>query len=78
MNNNYTMMTTIKEVRNSFWENYPQYRKGYKKVNAKKPYYTEKRQNDYCTDIRCAFVDYVDYLLKDDIISEKLAQRVTL
>lgn len=30
------------------------------------------------TDIRCAFVDYVDMLQKDGLISEKLASRVTL
>lgn len=62
-------MKTQKEVRVSFWENHPQFKKDYRKT---------KRQNDYYTDIRCCFVDYVDYLVKDGIISEKLGNRVTL
>lgn len=55
------------DIIKSFWNNYPQYKKkrGYK-------------QNDYKCDIRCAFVDYVDYLQKSGYISGKLASRVTL
>jgi hypothetical protein len=30
------------------------------------------------TDIRCAFVDFVDVMQKDGVISERLAERVTL
>ena len=37
-----------------------------------------KRQNDYPTDTRCAFVDYVDALQKSGEISEALAARATL
>ena len=62
-------MTTQKQVRESFWNAFPQFKSEYKKT------YT---QNQYHTDIRCSFVDYVDMLAKDGVISEKLAQRVTL
>jgi hypothetical protein len=62
-------MRTIKEVRNAFWDAHPEYR------NERR---SRKRQNDYCTDIRCSFVDYVDHLERCGVISEKLAHRATL
>lgn len=61
--------TTQAEVRKLFWTSYPKFRPEYR---------ARKRQNDYNCDIRCTFVDYVDYLMKNGHISEKLAQRVTL
>jgi len=63
-------MKTQKQVRQSFWDSNP-----FWKANE---YKARKRQNQYHTDIRCAFVDYVDYLQKDGIISQALAQRITL
>lgn len=33
---------------------------------------------DYRTDVRVAFVEYVDYLAKDGLINDALAQEVTL
>lgn len=62
-------MKTVSQVRTAFWEAHPQFKNDYRKTF---------RQNQYHCDIRCAFVDYVDYLLKDGQISEKLANRVTL
>lgn len=62
-------MKTEKEVRKSFWNSHPQLRKYYK---------VGFTQNQYSTDIRCAFCDYVDFLQKDGIISEELAKNVTL
>lgn len=62
-------LTTFAAVRNSFWDAHPQFKKDFR-VN--------KRQNEYCTDIRCAFVDYVDYLHRDGQITDKLANNVTL
>ena len=66
-------MKTQKEVRNAFWqyaaEFAPEFLQEYKKT---------KRQNQYSTDIRCAFVDFVDVLMKDGEITEKLANNVTL
>ncbi len=62
-------MKTVSQVRNAFWEAHPQFKSQYRKTY---------RQNQYNTDIRCAFVDFVDYLQKDNQITEKLAYRVTL
>jgi hypothetical protein len=62
-------MKTQQEVRASFWND---------NQNFKKDFRVNKRQNQYSTDIRCAFVDYVDSLRKNGLISEKLANRVTL
>ena len=62
-------MKTITQVRTAFWQTFENF----------KPFYRKTwRQNQYATDIRCAFVDYVDSLRKDGQITEKLAQRVTL
>ena len=55
------------EVRAAFWEAHPQYTE----VDG-------QTQNDYPTDVRVAFCDYVDYLQKDGQISEELAGEVTL
>ena len=38
----------------------------------------DKSRRDYCTDTRCAFVDFVDHLHRSGQISEALAQRATL
>lgn len=62
-------MKTQTEVRNSFWESFPQFKPERR---------SRKRQNDYRTDIRVSFVDYVDMLRRDGEISEALANRVTL
>lgn len=62
-------MKTIKEVRGTFWEHYKEFKPEFRK---------SKRQNEYRTDIRCAFVDYVDWLCKDGQISDALAKRATL
>jgi hypothetical protein len=63
-------MTTVSQVRESFWAGMtPLYREQYQ---------PSKRQNDYCADIRMAWVGYIDDLARDGIISEALAQRVTL
>ena len=62
-------MKTQTQVRQAFWEAHPEFKSDYR---------VSKRQNEYKCDIRCAFVDYVDYLQRDSIISEKLAYRVTL
>ena len=66
-------MKTQKQVRDSFWE-------FLEDVNPTLAAHkrSNKRQNDYNTDIRCTFVDYVDSLRRDGKISEKLANNVTL
>ena len=62
-------MTTQQEVRDNFWDTFPDLRVYYR---------AGKRQNEYNADIRMTFVGYVDLLARDGIISESLAQRVTL
>jgi len=62
-------MKTINQVRASFWASFPQFANDYRKTY---------RQNQYKTDIRCAFVDYVDSLHRDGTITDSLAHRVTL
>ena len=63
------MMTTQKQVRRAFWE-----------INgADMPMiYRQKTQNDLPTDVRVAFVDFVDQLARGGEITEALARRVTL
>jgi hypothetical protein len=62
-------MKTVSQVRKAFWEDCPEFKNHYRKTY---------RQNQYHVDIRCAFVDFVDYLQKNGEISENLANRVTL
>jgi len=66
-------MKTQKQIRASFWayikETAPEHLKEYK---------ASKRQNDYFTDIRVLFTNYIDMLAKDGTISAKLAHNVTL
>jgi hypothetical protein len=62
-------MKTIKEIRKQFWVEFPEFSGEYK---------ANKRQNNYSCNCRCAFVAWVDYLQKDGVIPEKLANKVTL
>ena len=62
---------TSREVRRAFWRDHP--------------YLSRKKITDYSgtgkmytTDTRCAFVDYVDALSKSGLVSEAVANRVTL
>lgn len=63
-------MRTQTEIRKAFW--YTFFCEG---IPSK---YKGKRQNDLPTDLRIAFVEYVDDLCRDKVISEKLASKVTL
>jgi len=62
-------MMTVKEVKKLFWFSHPKFKKDYR------PYL---KQNDYSTDIRVAFCDFVDFLRKDEQITEKTANDITL
>lgn len=61
--------TTEGQVRAAFWQGNEHLRAHYKR---------RKRQNDYNATIRSEFVEFVDMLARDGLISESLAQRVTL
>jgi hypothetical protein len=67
------MLTNQKQVRAAFWNQLPDYLEGEARIFVK-----GRRQNQYPTDTRCAFVDFVDMLARNGDISESLAQRVTL
>jgi hypothetical protein len=60
-------MNTLKEVRAAFWNAHPQHTQ----IGGTK-------QNDYSTDIRINFCDYLDQLRKSGEISNKLANNATL
>jgi hypothetical protein len=65
--------TNQKQIRQAFWESFPHFEE-----QAREAGIFTKSQNHHCATVRCAFVDFVDYLSKDGQISEKLANRVTL
>ncbi len=68
-NNRISMeMTTQSQVRAAFWDGFP----------AGHPWRKKQSDGDYCADCRMEFVDFVDMLHRDGIISDRLAQNVTL
>jgi hypothetical protein len=60
-------ITTQAQIRQSFWEANPQFKRQGRKT-----------QNQYPCDVRVTFVDYVENLKRNNQISEKLGQRATL
>ena len=69
-------MTNQKQIRAAFWEAFPDLpRRRYR-------YSWNPRDKTaelvYPIDTRCAFVDYLDQLQRNGIISESLANRATL
>lgn len=60
-------ITTLQQLRAAFWREHPDLQR--------KP---GKSQNDYPTDTRAAWVDYVDHMARHGAIPETLAQRATL
>lgn len=60
------------ELRADFWRENPHL------VCRKNSRGNPLRQNDQPCDTRCAFVDYVDMLARNESISPRLAQNVTL
>ena len=68
--NQYTY-TTQHQLRDAFWQQHPHLsRKKVKSYNGKGSMHT--------TDTRCAFVDWLDNLKRNNEISDSLAQRATL
>ena len=63
-------ITTTRTLRRLFWQCYPE--------TKKELYATTKRQNNYPTDVRCAWVDFVDDLCRSNLISRNLANITTL
>lgn len=63
-------MTTQKQVRAAFWQGIAYDTGG--SIQRKKV------AGEYTCDTRCEFVEFVDMLQRDGVISEALAGRVTL
>jgi hypothetical protein len=59
-------ITNQRDLRKAFWEDRPD-------VSRKRG-----RDGDYLTDTRVAFVDYIEHMARDGLISQQLAQRVML
>ena len=66
-------MKTINQVRANYWSYLQETRP---ELAAQRR--SRKSQNDYVTDIRLMFCDYVDQLRRSGEITEQLANRVTL
>ena len=69
-------MTNQKQIRAAFWEAFPD-------LPRRRYRYSPNRSDKtaelvYPIDTRCAFVDFVDQLQREGIISEALADRATL
>lgn len=65
-------MATLKSqkaINSRFFEDHPEFRDEYR---------TRKKHNDYSTDCRCAYVDWVDYMNRNGEISDALRDRTTL
>jgi len=63
------LYTSQAALRRSFWLAHPALRHQYR---------SNKRQNQYPTDIRIAWCDYVDAMAREGCISADLAARATL
>ena len=76
------MIKTQNELRAAFWESHPSFSRKMVAVgrSAKtgRILYRRAEQNDYCADIRYAWVDFVDMMHRDGQISDELANRATL
>jgi hypothetical protein len=62
---------TSREVRAAFWRDHPH-------LSRRKITNYSGNGKMFPTDVRVAFSDYVDYLSKSGIVSEVVADRVTL
>ncbi len=76
-------LTTQYAVRAAFWESMPGHiRPGFiacgRSEKTGRLVYRRRTQNEYPATVRCAFVDYVDSLSRDGVISSTLAHNVTL
>lgn len=62
-------MTTQKQIRAAFWESHPE---------ASKKRLEYGQHSTFTCNTRCAFVDYIDNLARDGVITNALAAKVTL
>jgi len=72
----FIMYTNQKQVREAFWQAFPD-------LPRRRYRYSPSRSDKsaelvYPVDTRCAFVDFIDYLQRDGMISDAMADRITL
>lgn len=53
------MLTNQKQIREQFWAAHPDF-----EFQAREAGIFSKSQNHHCATVRCAFVDFVDFLAK--------------
>lgn len=61
------MITTQKELRGMFWEQYPEFRR-----------IPGKTQNDYPVDVRVAWCDFIEHMYRSGQITQAMVDRATL
>lgn len=66
-------ITNQRDLRRAFWAQHPHFDEQARAAGIR-----SKGQNAQCATVRCAFVDWVDYMEKSGHISEALADRATL
>lgn len=66
-------MTNQKQIRSAFWAARPHLAE-----QAREAGILSKPQNFQCATVRCMFVEFLDSLHRDRIISDALADRATL
>jgi|SanBayMetagenome_1026888.scaffolds.fasta_scaffold57265_2 hypothetical protein len=66
-------ITSQRALRRAFWAAYPHLAE-----QAREAGILSKRQNHHCATVRCTFVDWIDWLQRDGVISSGLAYRATL
>lgn len=75
-------LTTQAAVRSAFWESFPRFKRRMipagRSPRTGRLLYRVATQNEYPATVRCAFVEYVDSLSRDGVISASLADSVTL
>ena len=64
-------LTTQRQVRHEFWQSFP-------KLPRRKIRDYSGTGKMHCTDVRCAFANFIDLLSCDGSISPEMVQRVTL
>lgn len=67
------MYTTQKQIRAAFWATFPHFSE-----QAREAGILSKPQNFHCATVRCTFVDFLDGLHRDGMVSDALADRATL
>ena len=72
------MITTQAELRRLFWQEHPQYRRKCVRMDPPDRGYRPLKQNEYPADVRMAWVDFIDYCARSNVINENLACRATL